>query len=307
MLRRAFLFVWALALLLTLIGCGKLAPTQVSVDPLLEKLVSDDTTVLVACNVAALKTTVLYARHQSQMDIPFLNEMSKRTGFDPRRGVSKLLLTWNGKDLLVAARGHFDKRRIELRLAASSKPMEYKNYELFGEAGESVVFLNSELVLGGKLKAVRSAIDVYQGNTGRVPEEFSAALARLSRAEQMWLVSRGGLPFADMSTRTDVASILSNFAGYVRSTSAGLIIDDGLHLKATIDCVSQEGAKRMDDGRRGGIGLARLAARDRQPDLLQISDAIRVRKEQQTVFVNADLPAALADDLLRRLAGLKLK
>jgi hypothetical protein len=307
MLRRVLLSVWALALLLTLSGCKEHLPTEVSIDPLLQKLVSEDATVLVACDLAALKTTAFYARHRSQMDIPLLNEMSARTGFDPRRDISEFLLTWNAKDVLIAARGHFDRRQIEIRLASSSKPTKYKNYALFGEGRETVVFLDSELAVGGSMQAVRNAIDLYKENTGHVPEEFSAALAQLSRAEQIRLVSRGGLPFADMSTRTDVASILSNFAGYVKSTSAGIVADDGLHLKARIDCVSQQGSKRMDDGLRGGIGLARLAVRDKHPNLLQLYDAIRVRKDEQTVYVNADLSAALTDDLLRRLAGMRLK
>jgi hypothetical protein len=307
MLRRAFLFVWALALLLTLVGCYKQTSTQASIDPLLEKLVSDDAKVLVAFDLTALKTTAFYARHQTQLDTPLLNDLSGRIGFDPRHDISKLLLAWNGKELLLSARGHFDKRQIEMHLADSSKPTEYKGYALFGEGRETVVFLDSQLAIASSMQAVRNAIDVYKENTGHLPEEFSSDLAQLSGAEPIWLVSRGGLPFADMPTRTDMASILSNFAGYVRSTSAGIAVDEGLQLKARIDCISLQGSKRMDDGLRGGIGLARLAARDKQPDLVQLYDAIRVRKDEQTVYVNADLPAALADDLLRRLAGLKLK
>jgi hypothetical protein len=307
MFRRVFLSVWALAFLPVLTGCNKRTSSRVSIDPRLEKLVSDDAKVIVACDLAALKTTAFYARHQSQIDTPLLNELSGRIGFDPRRDISKLLLTWNGKELLLSARGHFDKRQIEMHLADSSRPTEYKNYALFGEGRETIVFLDSELALAGNIKAVRNAIDVYKENTGHLPEEFSSDLAQLSGAEQIWLVSRGGLPFADVPTRTDVASILSNFAGYVRSTSAGITANQGLQLKARIDCIPQQGSKRMDDGLRGGIGLARLAARDKQPDLVQLYDAIRVRKDEQTVYVNADLPAALADDLLRRLAGLKLK
>ncbi len=307
MLRRVFLSLCPFAFLLGLVGCEKQSITQVSIDPLLGKLVGADTTALLACNLAALKTTAFYVRHQAAIDIPLLNDLAGRIGFDPRRDISDLLLTWNGKDLLLAARGRFDKPQIELRLAATSKPTEYKNYAIFGNGRETVVFLDSEVAVGGSLRAVRSAIDLRKENTGRVPEEFSPSLAQLSKTEQIWLVSRGGLPFADMPTRTDIASILSNFAGYVKSTSVGIGVDAGLHLKSEIDCYSERGSKRVDDGLRGGIGLARLATRDKQPDLLQLYAAIHERKDKQIVYVDADLPPALADDLLSRLTNVKRK
>ncbi len=307
MLRRAFPFLWALALLLPLTGCNKRRSGLASIDPRLEKLVSDDVTAIVVCDLGALKTTALYTRHQSQLDIPLLNDLSGRIGFDPRRDISELLVTWNGRDLLIAARGHFDTRQIETRLAIGSKPTEYKGYALFAEGRETVVFLDSELAIAGSREAVCKEIDIYKENTGHLPEEFSRGLSQLSGTEQIRLVSRGGLPFADMPTRTDVASILSNFAGYVRSTSAGIVANDGLHLKARIDCISQQGSRRMDDGLRGGIGLARLAVRDKQPDLVQLYDAIRVRRDDKTVYVNVDLSPALADALIGRLITLKFK
>jgi hypothetical protein len=300
MLRKVFLLVSALVLL-ALGGCKRQASTNISIDPFFQKLVSEDTAVLAVCDVAALKTTALYARHQHQLDSEALNNVLGRTGFDPRRDISKLLLTWNGKDLLIAGIGHFDERQLEAALASSLKRSEYKRQTLFGDERNALMFLDAEHALASSVQGVHHAIDLYEQNTGHVPEEFSESLAQLSKADQIWLVSRGGLPFADIPKRTDVASILSNFAGYVRSTSAGIVLDEGLHLRAEIDCVSEQGSKRMDDGLRGGIGLGRLAARDKQPDLVQLYDAIRVQKDGQRVHVSADLPPALADDLLGRL------
>ena len=307
MLRRSFFFAWALALLLIVSGCAKRASKQVSIDSSFTRVIADDVTVIAACDLAALKTTAFYAHYQNQLDSPLLHDMRDRTGFDPQRDISKLLLTWDGKDLLIASRGHFDKRRLEAALANSFKRTEYKNQTLFGDARNAVVFLDSKLALASSPQGLRRAIDRYEQNAGHVPEDFSESLGQLSKADQLWLVSRGGLPFADVPKRTDVASILSNFAGYVRSTSVGIVANDGLSLRAEIDCVSEQGSKRMDDGLRGGIGLARLAARDKQPDLVQLYDAIRVRKDEQSVHVSADLPQALADDLVGRLMKLRFK
>jgi hypothetical protein len=307
MVFRQILPVWVFALLLILSGCNKETSKQASIDSSLIRVIADDATVLAVCDVAALKTTAFYARNQNQLDSQLLNDMRDRIGFDLRRDISELLVTWDGKDLLIASRGHFDKRRLEVGLASSFKRTEYKNQTLFGDARNAVAFLDSELALASSAQGLHHAIDLYNRNAGHVPEEFTESLAQLSKSDQIWLVSRGGLPFADIPTRTDVSSILSNFAGYVRSTSAGIVANNGLHLLVEIDCVSQQGSKRMDDGLRGGIGLARLAARDKQPDLVQLYDAIRVRKDGQSVHVSADLPQALADDLLVRLMGLRFK
>ncbi len=180
---------------------------------------------------------------------------------------------------------------------------EYKKYPLFEYRGDAITFADREVAVGGNIHSVESAIEIAASRNSGVPGELSANLGKVSKADQIWLVSRGGLPFADMPASSERSSILSNFAGYVKTTSAGIALDSGLHFKAEIDCVSDEGAKRVDDGVRGGIGFARLAVKNNELDFLPLYDAIHVKQDKQTVYLDADLPPELADKLLNRFFG----
>ncbi len=292
------------AILLALLSCGRRPLHQVSVNPALAKLVSPDVEVLAQIDLEALKTTSFYLRHKSQLDNPLLTALASQTGFDPRRDLSKLLVTWNGKHLLFVAKGSFARQLIEQRLAASTPHAPYKSYSIFGNARQAFVLLDSATVVAGTKPAVQSAIDLFEQHTGQVPPDFTTALDQLSEADQIWLVSRGSLPFADAPTRSDLVSILSNFAGYVNSTSVGIFVDSGLHFKAQIDCISVAGAKRVSDGLRAGIGLARLGQKTNQPPWSTLYPAIHVRLARTSVYVQADISPELSDNLLNATTGI---
>ncbi len=105
--------------------------------------------------------------------------------------------------------------------------------------------------------------------------------------------------------RSDIASALSNITGFISATSFGLGFDTGAHMQAEIVCISEQGAERVRDALRGGIGLARLATKDNESDLLQAYDAIQVSQDGETVRVRADLAANLTDKLLTYLPSLR--
>lgn len=288
---------------LALAGCGNHLSTGVSVDPALSKFVASDTVVLAAVDLDKIRAAPFYVRHQKQLDVPIVNNFAGQSGFDFRRDLDSVLLTWNGKNLVIAGRGRFDIDKIQRQLAASAIRAEYKKHALFEYRGDAVTFIDKEVAVGGNTHSVEGAIDLASDGTGGVPGELAAPLAKLSKADQIWLVSRGGLPFADMPASSEWTSILSNFAGYTKTTSAGITLDTGIHFKAEIDCVSDAGAKRLDDGVRGGLGFARLAIKNNQLDLLPLYDAVHVKQDNQTVYVQADLSPELADKLLDRFVN----
>ncbi len=298
---RAFFAISALAGLLVLAGCGKQLSTGMPVDSGLRKFVSADTLVLAGLDVEKIRATPFYARHQKQLDIPALNALAGQGGFDFRRDLSFILLAWNGKDMVIAGRGRFDKNKIQQQLGPGAVRSEFKGHTLFEFQGEAVAFPETEVAVAGKIHSVEKAIGIAENGSGDVPDELSSGLKKLSPADQIWLVSRGGLPFRDMPASSERRSILSNFAGYVKTTSAGITVASGLHFKAEVDCVSEAGAKRVDDGVRGGLGFARLALKNNQLDLLPLYDAVHVKQDKQTVYVDANLSAELADKLLNRL------
>jgi len=301
---RLFFAVAGLAALM-LVSCEKPFEAGVSVDKELQKFAGADTTMLAGIDMEKFKSTGFYARHKDLLNIPLLAGMSEQTDFDPRRDLTQGLLTWNGKAVLAAARGRFAKDKIERSLGAA--PAQYKGQTIFTFRGDALSFPSSDVAIGGSVRSVESALDAAKDGPGKVPAEFSPALSWLPKTNQLWLVSRGGLPFADAPLRPDYASILSNFAGYVRTTAAGVTAGDGLHLTARVDCVSEVGSKRVNDALRGGIGLARLSTKDSELDMLRSYDAVHVKQDGATVYVDADLSPDLADKLLNRIDGFNIR
>ncbi len=284
-------------------GCGVQNASEVSIDPALAKLVPPDATVLAGIDVKKLKVTPYYSSRSYELNIPLLDSVSREFGFDPRRDISDVLISWNGKNLIVAAKGRFAKDGIEQRLREGGQQTRYKQQLLLGSSGSAITFLNSEVALAGKMHAVKSVIDIQKAGTGQVAEEFASAVLHISKRDQLWLVSRSGLPFADMPVHSDIASILSNFAGYVSWTSARIAVDTGMHFEAQVECVSSAGSKRVDDALRAGLGLARLTTKESATDLLRLYNSMQVRRDKEAVYVHADLPSDLIDQLLARAAS----
>ncbi|MDQ2712335.1 MAG: hypothetical protein M3Y24_08930 [Acidobacteriota bacterium] len=293
---RVFLACSAVCLVSVLSGCGKHSASGVSIHRDLRKLVSPDTTALAGCDLDRLKVTDFYKRHQAQLNIPLIDGVAQQSGFDPRRNLTELLVTWNGKDLFFATRGNFKQQQIENQLAKSSKPVPFEGHTLFTDSKGAFAFLDDHVAIAGQRSSVENVIEGQSRD--EMPDELAHRLAGMSEGNQIWMVSRGSLPFADMHMRSDYASILANFVGFIKGTSTGIEAGSGIHLKSEIDCVSDEGAKRVNDALRGGIGLARLSTKDDQLDMLKAYDAIHVTKDNQAVYVDANLSADLVDKLL---------
>ena len=117
------------------------------------------------------------------------------------------------------------------------------------------------------------------------PAELQQRLETIPKADQLWVVSRGGLPLNGIATRSDIDSALSNIVGYVSGAAMGVGIDTGIHLQADLTCISDQGAQRVRDAFRGGIGLARLTTKDNQLELLRLYDSVHVDQENSTIHV----------------------
>ena len=51
--------------------------------------------------------TDLYKKLRAQSRFSELDDLKKKTGFDPTRDVTEMLIATNGKDAVTVARGHF--------------------------------------------------------------------------------------------------------------------------------------------------------------------------------------------------------
>lgn len=296
-------YLLTVLLIAALAACSRPGATGVSVPSAFRPLIPPDTKALAGVDLDKLKASAFYQRHQSQLNFPMLDAMSERVGLDPRRDISDLLIVWNGKDVLALARGGFNVSTIEAKLPSiGARPTSYKGFTLFEEDRDVLAFLKHGVAVAGRPQLVKSEIDLANGG---VPDELQTRLATIPKTDQIWLASRGGLAIDELSLRSDYESLLSNIAGYINATSLGLGFDTGTHLQAEIVCVSKEGAQRVHDALRGGIGLARLTTRDGQSDLLKLYDAVQVSQDQQTVHIKADVSAELTDKLLDYLPSIR--
>ena len=136
-----------------------------------------------------------------------------------------------------------------------------------------------------------------------MPEEIADRLRSMPKHDQIWLVSRKGLPFAAAATRTDIQSALSNIVGFVVEAAASVGIDNGLHSRAALWCVSVEGATRVHDALRGAVAIGRLSTKDNETALLKIYDAVQIERQEKTVRVNAQLTGDQIRELVHRFGN----
>ena len=284
-------------------SCSRQVSPGVAVSPAFKTLISPDTKLLAGADLDALKTSPFYRRHEKDLNFPALNSQAERLGVNPLRDVSEVLTAWNGADWLFLQRGRWNSQDLQKRLiTAGAHAAIYRDRTLLGDTPTSVTLFKTVAVEGSTV-AVRRAIDIEAAGNGEVPEELGERLRTLPKHDQIWTVSRAGLAFANLPMNSDFETALSNITGSVRGTTAGLYIDDGVHLSIDLQCVSDAGATRVHDALRGMIGIGRLSTKDNQEDLLQAYDAIHVEKKDQTVSVRADLPGNLADRLIASISA----
>src|SRR5689334_6438184 len=103
---------------LTSLGCR-------SADTGLGKFVPGDTIALGGMRMDQVRSTALYQKLRAQKRFSELDDLKTKTGFDPTRDVSELLVATNGKLVVTIARGHFAPSD------AAAKKAPYKGYTLY--------------------------------------------------------------------------------------------------------------------------------------------------------------------------------
>jgi len=295
-----------LASLIAGLSCGRRATKGLTVDSAFERFIPPDTNVLAGVQIAKLASAPLYVSHKDQLDLAQFDAFSERTGLDPARDLSEILLAWNGKQAVAMARGKFSESKMRPKLASLGlRRTTYNKYTLFGDDKNSLVFIRDGLALAGSSQALRGLINRRDTAETGIPADLRQRLEAIPKNDQLWVVSTGGLPLTGVPMRSDIGSALSNIVGYVSSTATGVGIDTGIHLQADLTCISTEGAQRVRDALRGGIGLARLTTKDNQMDLLRLYDSVQVDQENSAIHVRASIAPDLADKVFSYLPNLR--
>ncbi len=220
---------------------------------------------------------------------------------DPARDLRELLYVSDGNKQYYMARGTFRGPEIERKLQSKGlKATSYKGFQVWGDPQNSLVLLKGSVAVMGSADGVREAIDTNAEGRGEVPEEMAEVLRSMPKGDQVWLVSRSGLPFASAATRTDIRSALSNIIDFVKTTTGSIRFDTGIRLQAAFGCVSADGATRVNDALRGTVAIGRLSTKDSEASLLKMYDAVQIERKENTVRVNAQLTGQQVEELVNR-------
>ena len=94
-----------LLIALFLAGCGQNKTSPSIVDRDLRSFILPDAVLLAGVDMEQVRAAPLYQKLQARRRLPQLEEFADRTGFDPRKDVHTLLISSDGNNTVVAARG----------------------------------------------------------------------------------------------------------------------------------------------------------------------------------------------------------
>ncbi|HUA19334.1 MAG TPA: hypothetical protein VMB25_11365 [Bryobacteraceae bacterium] len=291
---------WTCIVLLcaTLAGCRARQSASLHIDPSLEALVPADTVLVAGANLDAIRNTPVYQMLLARVPLPQLEQFTRRTGLDPRKDLSEFLVSSDGKNAVVMARGKFQTGALEARLESKGMArFTYKKYRLFGNEQAAVVFLNDSTVLAGPAPELRVAVDRSSGLG--LPASLRDLLRTLPADDQVYAALVGGLeklnlPIPKGSDLGNLTQILQS----VDSATLGINLSHGIDALAVVNSKTERDAKFVHDMVKGLVGFGRLRTPDNQPDLLKVYDGIQVTQQQSQARITADIPADLVDKAL---------
>lgn len=186
---------------------------------------------------------------------------------EPVRNASSLLLAFDGKDLLWAARGNF-----------STTP-----------PGASI--LNSHLAIAGSPSLVHAGKS--QHASGRTGAPALTGQAELIAIQPIWAIARRNTVLPLSGNAGNVNRILA-MADY---TTLAVELNSGLVLHAAGHCESDDQSQRLEETVRGFLSLARAGARD--SDVSGLLATVQIRRDGLTVHADAPVPPEVIEKLLK--------
>ena len=271
---------------LTINGCR-------SADTGLASFVPPDTVALAGMRMDQVRATDLYKKLRAQSRFSELDDLKKKTGFDPTRDVTEMLIATNGKDAVTVARGHFTPSDPDAKKSA------YKGYTLNLHGDGAYALIDGSTAVAGTAAAVRAAIDQYKLGPTRSP----GVVALLARAHalpqaQIWAVSDSPEAFAGLLQSGSAANFGKVF-GQLDGLTFTADMSKGLNLVATGDCRTEQDAKTLGDAMRGLVSLGKMSVPQGQSDLLRLYDSVQVDQQQKSVKLVANVAPDLIDKLLQ--------
>ena len=254
-------------------GCGQAVKKNGPADPRLVAMVPEDTVAIAGGRMEPLRKAEL---------VPDLSRFAAQTGFNPATDIDEFLLAYNGKSAALLAAGRFDNAGLAQNLEnTGAKSEKYAQTTIWTNGDQGVALLPAGLAVAAPNNLIRAILD---RKTGLSPS-LSGPLQSVPGDAAIWAVSAGGiaLPIPERSNLANLDKILSQ----VESLVAFAHVATGVRASATATSVDEAAAKKLHDGLRGLLGLARLSTPSQRSDLLKIYDAIDIRQQARETRLNA--------------------
>jgi hypothetical protein len=247
------------ALALAIAGCGP--PGRASVDRGLAAFLPGDSVALAGLRVDEVKATPAGAK---------LAALLEPAGVEAH----DLLIAWDGKDWLVAARG-------SLRVPATP-----------------TLTAVGDTVLAGPEAAVKAAI-ARQAAKRPGPDALLDCARDSAARGQFWAVSNG----APLIPRTAAHIGVERLLNSLEDIRFALDLRDGIQAVASGNCLNDESAAIVDGSLRAMLSLGRVNVARGDPDIARAYDGIRVEQHGRAVRLTAAIPRSAADKLIGRLSN----
>jgi hypothetical protein len=273
--------------------CGCRSADTGRVDARLAAFIPADTVMLAGARMDEIRSTSLYQKLRAQKRLSELDDLAKRTGFDPRKDVSELLLASNGKDTVTIARGRFHPTDPD------ATKVVYKGYTLYVHGEGAYALIDDATALAGTQPAIRAAIDQYKiGGRSASGTSLLARARSIQEPNQVWAVANGGENLLPASPHTGNAANALKVFNAVDHVTLAADLRNGLSAVATGECKTEQDAKALGDALRGLAALGRMSVPENQPDMLRLYDSLKVDQQQRAIKVVAAIAPDLIDKFL---------
>jgi hypothetical protein len=307
----------ALVFCITLAAIAPLALAAPTVEAL--RIIPGDSVAVGSVNLGALRTSPLSGRIFDETDkmtcdgdvARFLGE----AGLDPARDVDVVTVAVRPRqdgrngDALVVAEGRFDSQRIIAALVARGvKPTGTNNgaYYMLPEEDDhegrsgAIAFISDGFAVIGSEDAVKGALNaVARGGAGFPDTPLGSQLARVDTAAQAWMVVDVER-MSRLAPHGEQGSSATIFAAVKKMTYAGLwTTDTGTALSIGGVALSEDAETRelLEDAIRGALASARLAAQEKDPELVKVLRQATVSRDGEGVRFGASIPAEFLERL----------
>ncbi|MFA6958806.1 MAG: hypothetical protein WC538_23290 [Thermoanaerobaculia bacterium] len=285
------------------------------------KIVPGDSVAVGVVKLAELRTSPLSGRIFNETDkmtcdgdgAKFLAE----AGLDPAKDIDVITFALRPNqasgedDALVVAEGRFDAAKISAALltrgATEITTPAGKYFLVKGEShdgeeahGAAIAFVARGYAVMGTEGAVKAALNaVSRGGSGFLTSTLGGQVSKIDPSVSAWMVA----DVARISQKADAENGTPKsapiFAAVKKMTYVTMwTTDTGNALRFGGTALSEDAETRqlVEDTIRGALSAARLAAQEKDPELVELLRKVEVKHDGEGVSVEATVPA----DLLER-------